>query len=103
MLKRSSSVKRWLLKISLICTLVACANPVPAAASVPDWFRTAARGDLPPSSQETTAVVLFSEQVTTVASGGQVKTTYRRVYKILRPQGRKDYGTFAVYFDADTR
>ncbi len=79
---------------------VACAALVSAA--TPDWLRTAAQTPLPRYPDDTKAVVLFSEQITTVTSNGDIKTRYRRAIKILRPEGR-ELGYVAVPFDKETR
>ena len=47
------------------------------------------------------AVIVFDEQVTTVKDKGEIDTTYRRVYKILRPEGER-FGRLTVYFDSET-
>ncbi|MBZ5537003.1 MAG: DUF3857 domain-containing protein [Acidobacteriia bacterium] len=72
-------------------------------AAAPEWLRTAARESLPNYPKETVAVLLLSEQMTTVRENGEIETLYRRAYKILRPEARERYGTFAVDFDKDTR
>ena len=75
---------------------------VPARAGTPDWVRAAASQALPVYPEETNAVVLLDEQATTVKDKGEIETVYRRVCKILRPEGEK-YGTVRVYFDSETR
>jgi transglutaminase-like putative cysteine protease len=70
-------------------------------ASVPDWLRDAARTELGKYPDDTNAIVLLDEQVTTISDSGEIRTLYRRAYKILRPEGRK-HGTVAVYFDSET-
>jgi transglutaminase-like putative cysteine protease len=70
-------------------------------AAVPDWLRDAARTELGKYPDDTNAVVLLDEQVTTVSDSGEIRTLYRRAYKILRPEGRK-HGTVTVYFDNET-
>lgn len=73
-----------------------------AMAGTPDWLRALAGQPLPKYPDKTNAVVLLDEQLTSVDHEGEIKTLYRRVYKILRPEGR-EHGTFAVYFDQETR
>ena len=73
-----------------------------AVAGTPDWLRALAGQPLPKYPDNTNAVVLLDEQLTSVDHEGEVKTLYRRAYKILRPEGRK-HGTFGVYFDQETR
>ena len=73
-----------------------------AVAGTPDWLRALAGQPLPKYPDNTNAVVLLDEQLTSVDHEGEVKTLYRRAYKILRPEGRK-HATFGVYFDQETR
>lgn len=73
-----------------------------ALAGTPDWLRAVAGEPLPKYPDSTNAVIVLDEQFTSVDHEGEIKTLYRRAYRILRPEGRK-YGTFAVYFDQETR
>ena len=73
-----------------------------ASASAPEWLRAAAQTPLPKYADDTDAVLLLSEQITTVTDAGEIRTLYRRAYKVLRPGGR-DRGVVAVYFDDETR
>ncbi len=73
-----------------------------AYAAVPDWMRQAAQAALPSYPDDTDAVVLLNERINTVTSAGEVRTTFRKAYKILRPKGRS-LGTVIVYFDNDTQ
>jgi len=75
---------------------------LPLRAGAPDWLRAAARMQLPDYPDDPDAVVLLNEQITTVKDNGEIKTRYRRAYKILRPEGRP-YGTVVVFFDNETR
>jgi hypothetical protein len=70
--------------------------------SVPDWVRAAAAQSLPTYSPRTNAVVLLDDTTYTVASDGRATEHYRRVVKILRPQGR-DEGIVHVNFDKETK
>ena len=47
-------------------------------------------------------MVLLSEQITTVTDSGDIRTVYRKAYKILRPEGRY-VGVVGVSFNKDTR
>lgn len=85
-----------------ICFLVlaTCAFCVPVAhpANLPDWVTAAASKPIPQSvPKDVIAVILYSDQQTTVSANGQVETRYREVRKILRPEG-KDYGVIEIYF-----
>jgi hypothetical protein len=73
-----------------------------AVAGTPDWLKQAAQASLPAYPDDTDAVVLLDERLTTVSSAGEVRTTYRKAYKILRSEGRGK-GTLYVYFDNETQ
>jgi transglutaminase-like putative cysteine protease len=73
----------------------------PVLGAVPGWLRAAAQASLPKYPDDTNAVVLLGEQITTVTDAGEINTLHRQAYKILRPQGR-DRGIVAVYFDNET-
>jgi hypothetical protein len=85
----------------LIAAGLFCAQPA-AAVDVPTWLRQAAKETLPSVTPETIAVILHDEVETTVQNNGEVETTYRRAYMILRPAGR-DLGIFGVHFDNETK
>lgn len=88
------------LGVGLVAVLLV--GSLPAGAGTPDWLRAAARTSLPDYPEETEAVMLLNEQITTVSSRGEIKTRYRIAYKILRPEGSR-YGLVRVYFDNETR
>src|SRR5215467_7621771 len=87
--------------IALLFSLILLLAPI-AVAGTPDWLRAVAGQPLPKYPATTNAVVVWDEQLTSVDHDGEIKTLYRRAYRILRPEGRK-YGSFAVYFDQETR
>ncbi len=91
---------RNLFPLAMLAAFLAAA-PL-AQAGAPDWLRALARETLPTYPPETEAVILLEDAVTTVQPDGEIKTRYRKAYKILRPGGRS-YGTMAVYFDSETR
>jgi hypothetical protein len=72
-----------------------------ASAAPPDWLQAAARDQLPKYPDDTAAVMLRSEQITTVKGSGEI-TTHRAAFKIVRPEGRA-YGVIRVFYDAETR
>jgi hypothetical protein len=82
------------------CLLVA----VPAArcGDAPQWMRAVANATLPDHDEKTNAVLLYSEDILSVQSNGKIKKVERRVYKILRPDGRR-YGTIRADFDAESK
>src|SRR5271170_2920415 len=77
--------------------------PRAAADNAPEWMHAAARDTMPPAEKDAVAVILLDETVTTVKENGEVEVLYRRVYKILRPEARQNFGRVEVAFDKDTR
>ena len=67
------------------------------AGDAPQWMHAAVSAPLPPHDEKTNAVLLYSETNVSVISADKIKTLERRVYKILRPEGR-EYGTALVTF-----
>ena len=87
--------------LAAVLGTVAGLCPLPARAGIPDWMRAATLQPLSTYPDDTAAVIVFDEQVTTVKDKGEIDTTYRRVYKILRPEGDR-FGRLTVYFDSET-
>jgi uncharacterized protein DUF3857/transglutaminase superfamily protein len=87
------------LQLAMIALLFTAAE---SFAGTPDWLRKAAQTPILAVADETDAVVLLDERLTTVSPAGEVRTTYRKAYKILRPEGRSN-GTLYVYFDSETQ
>lgn len=85
----------------LLVTLALVLSGANALAGTPDWLREAANAPLPSYSEDTDAVILLEERLVTVSPGGEVRSTYRKAIKILRPAGRTK-GTLYVYFDSQT-
>lgn len=73
-----------------------------AWAGTPDWLRQARQASLPTYPDDTDAVVLLDERSISVSPTGEVHTTYRKAYKVLRPDGRSR-GILSVYFDTETQ
>jgi len=75
-----------------------------ASASVPEWVRQYASTTLNASSydDETSAVILLDDQTETVQPNGEIIEKYRRVVRILRPQG-SEYAFFPVHFSKDQK
>ncbi|OLC43565.1 MAG: hypothetical protein AUH74_01960 [Nitrospirae bacterium 13_1_40CM_4_62_6] len=61
-----------------------------------------ANAALPAHDEKTNAILLYSEDVLSVQPNGKIKKVERRVYKILRPDGRQ-YGTIRADFDAESK
>lgn len=75
-----------------------------AHATVPDWVSNAAKTAVSISAydDETTAVVLLDDEIATVQGNGDVVIHYRRVVKVLRPQGHAE-ALLEVPFDKDEK
>jgi Domain of Unknown Function with PDB structure (DUF3857)/Transglutaminase-like superfamily len=69
-----------------------------ASGAAPDWVRQAASSTLPTYEADTNAVVLLDEVRITVSGPGEYREHYRRVVKILRPEGREE-ADLAVYLE----
>src|SRR2546422_3988808 len=100
--KEMSKPIKHLAAAALMTTLLFGVAPPMAWCSTPDWLRSAALAPLPKYPDDTRAVLLLNEQVTTVGNNSEIKTRYRRAYRILRPEGRS-FGTASAYFDSETR
>ena len=66
-------------------------------AAIPDWVRQATGEKLPAYDAETDAVVLLDDTTITVNSSDEYIEHYRRVVKVLRPEGREE-ASFGVHF-----
>ncbi|HVH70680.1 MAG TPA: DUF3857 domain-containing protein, partial [Candidatus Dormibacteraeota bacterium] len=73
-----------------------------ARADAPGWMHAAASMALPTYDEKTSAVLLYSEDITTVLPEGKTKAIERRAYRILRPEGR-EYGEAYAYVGQDFR
>lgn len=75
----------------------------PARASdAPQWMHALVSAPLPEHDEKTNAVLLLAEDTFTVQGNGKMRRIERRVYKILRPDGRR-YGTAYANFDSETK
>ncbi len=64
---------------------------------VPDWVRAAAAVPTPSVPSHTDAVTLLEETSYTVATDGGLTHHYRKVVRILRPQGRRFGDMYATF------
>jgi transglutaminase-like putative cysteine protease len=87
--------------LRLVMTLAIVLSGANALAGTPDWLRDAAKAPLPSYPDDTDAVVLLEERLVAVSPGGEVRSTHRKAFKILRPAGRTK-ATLYVYFDSQT-
>lgn len=75
------------------------ALPAYAKDQVPDWVRAAAAQPAPQVPAKSDAVTLLEEMEYTVATDGTLSEHYRKVVRILRPQGRK-YGEMYAHYNS---
>jgi hypothetical protein len=92
----------WRMAGCFIATGVLGLFSTTARADAPAWMHTAANAPLPTYDVKTSAVLIYSEDVTTVMPDGKTKAIVRRAYKILRPEGR-EYAVAEAYIAHDTR
>ncbi|HET8967358.1 MAG TPA: DUF3857 and transglutaminase domain-containing protein [Candidatus Acidoferrum sp.] len=92
----------WRIKWFLIAASGLATVAPDVRADAPAWMHTAASAPLPAYDAKTDAVLLYSEDVTTVMPDGKIKSTERRAYKILRPDGR-DYAAAWGYTSPDSK
>jgi uncharacterized protein DUF3857 len=86
---------------ALAISLLALPSPTQAG-DAPQWMHALVNVPLPEHDEKTDAVLLLAEDNFTVQGNGKMKRIERRVYKILRPDGRA-YGTIYANFDAETK
>lgn len=72
------------------------------AGDAPQWMHALVSVPLPEHDEKTNAVLLLAEDTFSVQGNGKIKRIERRVYKILRPDGRV-YGTAYANFDSETK
>jgi len=80
----------------LTIPLLALCSALPCWASLPDWMVQAKNQTLPAYEPDTDGVVLLDDETFIVTSPTEYVQHYRRVVKILRPDGR-EAGDFVVY------
>src|SRR6266404_5193164 len=83
-----------------ICTLAA-SQPA-SCGDAPQWMHALVNVPVPSHDEKTDAVLLYSEDTLIVQGNGKIKNTKRRVYKILRPGGKR-FGTVRADFDSETK
>jgi hypothetical protein len=93
---------RWGLYAATLFFSLLVMIPAARGGDAPQWMHAVVNAALPAHDEKTNAVLLYSEDVLSVQSNGKIKKVERRVYKILRPDGRQ-YGTFHTNFDTETK
>jgi hypothetical protein len=76
--------------------------PAARGGDAPQWMHGVVNAPLPAHDEKTSAVLLYSEDLLSVQPNGKIKRVERRVYKILRPDGRH-YGMVRADFDAEEK
>ena len=99
--RQATSGRMPLLGLAGLC-LLGFAPYASAGGDAPPWMHAQANVTLPTYDEKTDAILLYSETNVTVLATDKIKTTERRVYKILRPDGR-DLGTFAVHLNPERK
>ena len=97
-------IEKWragLALAALAVSLSALSTPV-RAGDAPQWMHALVNAPLPAHDEKTNAVLLLADDTFTVQGNGKMKRIERRVYKILRPDGR-GYGTVRADFDSETK
>ena len=85
-----------------LLALLVVSIPSARAGDAPPWMYALVNVPLPEHDEKTDAVVLLAEDTFTVQGNGKMKRIERRVYKILRPGGRR-YGTIQADFDSESK
>jgi hypothetical protein len=93
---RAISAVKWKFAGLLLGAILASA-PGAVAGDAPQWMHALVNAPVPAHDEKTDAVVLYSEESVNVISVDKIKTTIRRAYKILRPDGR-EYGIVFASF-----
>ena len=86
-----------------IAVALFAAAPASLRADTPDWMRAAAQEKLPEYPMETTAVILLDETIVTAKRPEEIEILSRRVVRILRPQGKAEFGRVQVYLSDDRK
>jgi len=76
-----------------------CTPLFAARTDAPDWMHAVVSVPLPAHDEKDNAILLYGEDNLSVVSREKFRTTVRRAYKILRPEGR-EYGVVAIPFDS---
>ena len=92
----------WVKMILAAVIAAVCGSSVRASSDAPAWMHALTSVSLPEHDEKTEAVLLYSEEVLTIQGNGKIKRLIRRVYKILRPGGRR-YATVAAVSNSEAK
>src|ERR1700682_2678980 len=87
--------------VALAMSMLAASQPA-RCSDAPQWMNALVNAPVPAHDEKTDAVLLYSEDTLNVQGNGKIKNTRRRVYKILRPDGKR-FGTVRADFDSETK
>jgi transglutaminase-like putative cysteine protease len=93
--------RRISLATGVVTSLLALMCPS-AVAAIPPWMQQAAASQAGTYAADTNAVVLFEETTYTVSNANEYVEHYRRVVRILRPDGRTE-GRLWVYLEGGAK
>lgn len=86
-----------------LCIALGVSSAHASKPDLPDWVTQAAAAQVQvPPSAHPKAAILLEDQLLTVSPGGQLVERYRKVVKILRPQGR-DYAHPVAQFNKESK
>lgn len=89
-------------RIAFVAMAMCCLSPAAFATSLPAWAQAQVNAPLPEHTDDTSAVMLYSDAVLTVEPNGRIERLERKVYRILRPQGAAK-GVVRLDFDAQKK
>src|SRR5690349_19764731 len=95
---RASRCSVTALVLGAACLLINV--PACVAGDAPQWMHALVNAPLPAHDEKTDAVLMYSETNVNVISADKIKTRVREAYKILRPDGRDEYGSAVVYYNS---
>src|SRR5215470_14742300 len=91
--------REWMAALAALTFSFFALSAASRAGDAPQWMHALVNAPLPEHDEKTNAVLLLAEDTFTVQGNGKMKRVERRVYKILRPDGRW-VGTVHANFDA---
>ncbi len=100
--QRGTRAARALALAATLAFWALAVSPLARGGDAPQWMHALVNVSIPAHDEKTDAVLLYSEDVLMVQGNGKIKSTKRRVYKILRPDGRR-FGTVRADFDSETK
>jgi len=100
---RALAIEAALWFLLLCIAAVTCAPAARAGGGVPDWVRNAAAEKLPTYNAEIKAVQLLDDTEIVVKDDGQVVEHYRGAFRILRPEGIREFEVAGVPYGSWSR